>query len=265
MPVRRPLILGLAACLLSGCAAGATKGTGTPSGGSAAAIAFRPPKVLPSGNLGTAVRAGRALFLQSGAIAGNSLSCTSCHVAAGTDAKNLPLVGVSATFPQVLRRSGQVVTMEDRINGCVRRSLDGPPLALGSRELTALDAYMAWLSTGYPVQPGGKLPWVRHAASTATAPPSASNGARLFAQTCAVCHGANGAGGLFPGAPALWGSRSFTSRAGMSKQAQLAQFIRSAMPYREVNGVKPGGLSEEQANDLAAFILDHPRPQPPPA
>src|SRR5262249_5254067 len=43
-----------------------------------------------------------------------------------------------------------VTTLEERINGCMQRSMNGRPLPLGSSEMKAFIAYMRWLSTGIP-------------------------------------------------------------------------------------------------------------------
>ncbi|HMA08786.1 MAG TPA: c-type cytochrome, partial [Ramlibacter sp.] len=59
----------------------------------------------------------------------NDLNCTSCHLNAGTVADGSPFVGVSAFFPSYAPRAGRIITIEDRINGCFLRSMNGKPLA----------------------------------------------------------------------------------------------------------------------------------------
>ena len=59
---------------------------------------------------------------------GNQLSCTSCHAGAGYDEQASSLVGVMANYPQYIGRSGGVVTIEERINGCMVRSMNGKNL-----------------------------------------------------------------------------------------------------------------------------------------
>lgn len=54
-----------------------------------------------------------------------------------------PFVGVYAAFPQYRARSARVDTLEDRINDCLQRSLDGKPLSKDSREMRAMVTYMA--------------------------------------------------------------------------------------------------------------------------
>jgi thiosulfate dehydrogenase len=52
----------------------------------------------------------------------------------------LPFVGVFADFPQYRAREGQVRTIEDRINGCMTRSLNGRELPLDGLEMHAIVA-----------------------------------------------------------------------------------------------------------------------------
>jgi thiosulfate dehydrogenase len=96
----------------------------------------------------------------------------------------------------------------------------------------------------------------------------ATRGGMLFTANCVRCHGTTGAGGQVPAqvrgpntpafAPALWGPRSFSIGAGLGRVERAAAFIRVAMPYDQ-----PGTLSDQQAFDLAAYVLSHPRPDQP--
>jgi thiosulfate dehydrogenase len=74
--------------------------------------------------------------------AGNNLSCQNCHLDAGTRKFALPFVGVFGDFPQYRAREGQVRTIEDRINGCMTRSLNGRELPLDGPEMRAMVAYL---------------------------------------------------------------------------------------------------------------------------
>jgi cytochrome c len=81
---------------------------------------------------------------------GNNLACQNCHLQAGTQPYAMPLTGIWGQFPQYRGREGAVATIEDRINGCMQRSMNGRPLPLDSNEMKAFTAYMRWLSTGIP-------------------------------------------------------------------------------------------------------------------
>jgi len=97
--------------------------------------AFETPRLaelLAAPNADQVIR-GMRLHLQTKELlpnnVGNSLNCTSCHLNAGTVADGSPFVGVSAFFPSYAPRAGKVVTLEERINGCFRRSMNGKPTA----------------------------------------------------------------------------------------------------------------------------------------
>lgn len=213
--------------------------------------------LIPKGPLGVSIRRGRAIMLATrdslpGHV-GNRLSCTNCHLDAGTRPSSSPWVGTLATFPQYNARAGRVIRIEDRIGECLRRSLNGTPLDPGGRDMTDMVAYMAFLSTGMPQ--GRKAPWLGYRMLA----PSSGNpaaGARVFAEQCARCHGAVGQGG--PKYPPLWGPESFAIGAGMARLRTAAAFIRWNMPYD-----RPGTLSDSQAYDVAAFVLSHARPDTP--
>src|SRR4029450_5955637 len=51
--------------------------------------------------------------------AGNDLSCQNCHLNAGLQPFAAPYVSTFATFPMMV--DDQVLTLTDRINGCMRR------------------------------------------------------------------------------------------------------------------------------------------------
>ena len=56
---------------------------------------------------------------------GNELSCMSCHGDGGL-AQNSPMVGVTAKYPKM--HHDKHTTIEDRINGCFQRSMNGEKL-----------------------------------------------------------------------------------------------------------------------------------------
>ena len=125
--------------------------------------------------------------------AGNHLACQNCHLQGGGQPYAMPLMGVWGQFPQYRAREGAVETLEDRINGCMERSMNGRPLPFESREMRAFSSYMRWLSTGIPT--GAKLKGagtlrIKEPARTA----DLRHGAQIFSQICAPCHGADGLG-----------------------------------------------------------------------
>ena len=76
-------------------------------------------------------------------------------------------------------------------------------------------------------------------------------GQSLYSAKCAVCHGAEGAGG---GGPALWGPGAFSGVSALAQPEKLAAYLATAM------SAYAGSISHEEARDLAFFIDSHPRP-----
>jgi thiosulfate dehydrogenase len=235
---------------------------------------------LPDDAWGRTVRFGRELTVATYAhlgpevadpakrFAGSNLSCQSCHLEGGTKKFGLPFIGVFADFPQYRAREGEVGSLEDRVNGCMTRSLNGRALPVDSAEMKAFMAYIKFLSTGRPIgakTPGrgsGDMPPLTRAADPTI-------GAKVFAQNCAACHGADGLGKRAGTAgdakgytfPPLWGDDSFNDGAGMARLISAANFIHSNMP----NGTTYAQpvLSVEDAWDVAAYVESMARPQKP--
>lgn len=53
----------------------------------------------------------------------------------------VPMVGIWSKFPQCRPRESEVGTLDERINGCMQRSMNGRALPLDSREMKAFLAY----------------------------------------------------------------------------------------------------------------------------
>jgi thiosulfate dehydrogenase len=200
------------------------------------------------------IRRGRALVRHTKdslrAYVGNALQCVSCHPSDGTMPNAMPWVGVYARFPQYRSRSGGTILIEDRINDCFLRSMNGRALPVQGRDMRDMVAYMAFLSNGYPVGArveGESIPPVD------SVPGDTTRAKPLYAAKCAVCHGGNGQGTDV--APPLWGPRSFNIGAGMARLWTAAAFIKQVMPQNA-----PRTLSNQEAVDLAALITKRPRP-----
>jgi len=229
----------------------------------AARAAFTPPpeSAIPGGQLGDAIRHGEKILSSTQVYAkryvGNGLNCTSCHLNGGRTPDAAPLVGLWGVFPAYEMRSARVETLEDRINDCFRRSMNGRPLPLDGREMRSLLAYIRWLSqdvpTGVEVQGRG---FRRIAAPGA---PDPANGRNLYEAKCAACHGTNGQGMTGAGGaylfPALWGPKSFNIGAGMARLSVAAAFVKAKMPLNQ-----GGALSDQEAYDIAAYFIAQPRP-----
>ncbi|MBP7003168.1 c-type cytochrome [Amaricoccus sp.] len=196
-------------------------------------------------------------------LAGNNLACASCHAEAGTRADALPLSAAYAAFPAYQARSGRVETIEDRVDDCMRRSMNGRPLPEGGPEMQAIVAYLRFLGDEAPDFERGDPPAPLPEPAT---PADPTRGASLYASDCAACHGADGAGQRVgvPGDalgyrhPPLWGPDSFNAGAGMARPVTFATFIHGAMPPTDIPG--PPRLLSADTWDIAAFVLSHDRP-----
>jgi len=61
--------------------------------------------------------------------AGNNLSCTNCHLNGGTLSGSASWIGILDRFPQFRGRENKIGTIEERINGCMERSMNGIKLS----------------------------------------------------------------------------------------------------------------------------------------
>ena len=82
--------------------------------------------------------------------AGNNLSCVACHMEAGGRKFGNPCVGKFVSFPQYRGREDAISTTEERINGCMERSMNGHKLPRDSQEMKAMMSCLKFLSTGIP-------------------------------------------------------------------------------------------------------------------
>jgi len=232
---------------------------------------------LPNDAHGRLVRRGRDLITatyayigpevadRSKRFAGNNLACGNCHLQAGTKKFGIPLFGLFGEFPRYSARSGAQMTIEDRFNSCMTRSMNGRALPATAPEMQAMVAYIKFLSTGVPpgeLLPGlgtGKMPELDRPADPA-------RGKAGYATACATCHWPNGAGirrslpttDLGYRVPPLWGGDSFNDGAGMARLITAANFLHFNMPHG-ADYLNPQ-LSPEQAWDIAAYVISQPRP-----
>ncbi|HKB52492.1 MAG TPA: c-type cytochrome [Ramlibacter sp.] len=195
---------------------------------------------------------------------GDELNCTSCHLNAGTVADGSPFVGVSAFFPSYAPRAGRIITMEDRINGCFLRSMNGKPLPVDSPDMQAMVAYFNWMKGA--TKPHDQVLGRGVGKIDKRIEPNLENGRKLYVAQCAVCHGREGEGlrqadgGIVY--PPLWGEQSFNIGAGMGRTYTAAAFVKRNMPVglHEKFPLGQGGLSDQEAVDVAAYFSHQPRP-----
>ena len=256
----------LAGALALGLAAPAPASTEPEAPGPTAPLTFHPPpeSAVPKGPLGEAVRLGEEIFRHTGEASpqfvGNALTCSNCHLDAGRLANASPLWAGYVSFPAYRAKDKRVNTFAERLQDCFRFSMNGTAPPLGDQALVALESYAFWLSQGAPVGeslPGRGYPSLLKPAAA----PDFARGGQVYAQRCALCHGADGGGQPSGGTmvfPPLWGARSYNWGAGMASVATAAAFIKANMPL----GLG-GSLSDQDAWDVALFVDGHERPQDP--
>lgn len=196
--------------------------------------------------------------------AGNNLVCSNCHFDAGTNIFSYNLVGATSRYPQYSERDKKMETIQERLNDCMERSMNGKPLPVDSREMKAMVAYLEFISKyvpkGYTVNHQG-IPEVPPLGRD----PDPVKGGEFYTKYCSTCHGGSGEGAphdpYVPGqikyrVPPLWGSDSYNDGAGMSTMSMAVRFIYHVMPYDDKNS-----LTLEEAYDIASFINSQPRPE----
>jgi len=216
---------------------------------------------IPAGPEGDAIKLGRELMLHTKQMlphnVGSALNCTNCHLGGGTQQEAGPFVGLWGVFPEYRDRIGRINTMQERINECFVRSMNGKPLVVDSREMTAMLMYIQWLSTGVPV--GVEVVGRGMGEIDNSLKPNPIRGQQIYSAKCAACHGANGEG--IKGAagtyafPPVWGNASFNIGAGLARTYTAAGFIKHNMPLGQGNS-----LSDQDAVDVAEYVTHQPRP-----
>jgi thiosulfate dehydrogenase len=241
-------------------------------------------RTLDDSKLSNDIRWGYRIFTNTPAEAPrftpSKVSCSNCHLNAGQRERSLPLVNVAGMFPEYNRRSGRLYSLGDRIVDCflrsenatgsvqsVARGTDGEEGEIlpstTSTEVLAVSAYLTWLARGSEV--GKNPPWRgQNTIPTAKLIPigqlDPGVGEAIFMERCTSCHGADGQGVAIGDKKAgpLWGPDSWNDGAGASRTYTLAGIIRYSMPYLD-----PGSLTDEEAQQVAAFITSKPRPSYP--
>ena len=253
-----------------------------PTAAVASAWTIPDPDALPAADIfADTVRRGRNLISKTPSLmgpdahdpamrfAGNGLTCQSCHLQAGTQRYGLPLAGVWGVFPQYIGRENEVRTLEERVNGCMERSMNGRALPTDGPEMKAILAYIRFISGSQQV--GGSLEG--RGAPQLPLPERAADperGREVFASTCSACHGEDGQGQRLEQAdaagqgkryqfPPLWGPDSYNDGAGMARTITAARFVHANMPLGTT--WEQPQIPAEDAYDVMAFVNSRPRPR----
>lgn len=193
----------------------------------------------------------------------NGMNCQNCHLRAGTKPFGNNYAAVASMFPRFRARSGDIETVEKRINDCLERSLNGKALEENSKEMRAMIAYFRWLGKDVAggVTPKGAglidLPLLERAADPV-------RGKKVYEKFCLLCHGAEGSGYRVAGSaewkyPPLAGADSYNTGAGLLRLSRFAAYVKANMP----NGTRYDRpvLTDEEAWDVAAYVNSLPRPE----
>ena len=230
---------------------------------------------IPHTKLGDEIRYGYQLFTRTAyylgpegkvmQLTGNKMNCKNCHLDAGIRPMSNSLSETYLKYPQYRGRDGKVLTVEDRINNCFERPMNGKMLPYESREMRAMVAYMRWLCEGRNASFNddtlhlGKITLIDRAASI-------ENGAKVYSNKCVKCHGADGQGILTPDKetyiyPPLWGMNSYAQGSSMHRTITASRFVKWSMPFADKKTLPQ--LTDEEVFDVVAFMncdSIHPRP-----
>jgi thiosulfate dehydrogenase len=204
--------------------------------------------------MGASVRRGRALLAATRdslpSHVSSTLRCFSCHLDEGRRAAGLPLLGSYTRYPQFRLRRARVDLIEDRVNDCFLRSLNGHAIAPDGADMRDIVAYLAWLSRGVAV---GDTVKSQSVPALAKLEADTTRGAQVYSESCTRCHGAAGQGAGI--VPPLWGAKSYNIGAGMARYRTTALFVLHNMPFD-----RPNTLTPQQALDVSRYIDTRPRP-----
>ncbi|WP_449354389.1 c-type cytochrome [Virgibacillus natechei] len=173
---------------------------------------------------------------------GNELSCMSCHADGGVS-NNLSFVGITGQYPKYDSREGAVITLEEQINESIVRTLNGEKLDYDGEEMRSIIAYLTYTSNDIEV--GADVQTDTEEMTIEEIPePDIDNGEELYEEKIADSN------------LTLWGDQSFSDGSIMSQMSVIANFIKNNFPEDD-----QGSLSDQEAADIAAFILSKERPE----
>ncbi|WP_432474085.1 c-type cytochrome [Amphritea sp. HPY] len=230
------------------------------------------PTVYPEGELGRMVKLGEDIIFNTNThdltkdMVGNDLTCSNCHLQGGKGKTLGTFIGTATAFPAYSPREKTVQTLQNRINNCFMRSMNGKRPIIDTEASIAMTTYVSWLSSGLPVTMNSKKPvnpfytkewwgkkWVLPMIKAATHD-NYVNGQKLYTEKCASCHQPDGQGLAAAKFPPVWGERSYNTGAGLSKPEKLPTYLLHNMPLGNAN------LTREEAVDISIYVDAQPRP-----
>lgn len=227
------------------------------------------PTAYPPGELGRMVKLGEDIINKTNThpltkeFVGNDLQCKSCHLQGGKTKALGTFIGTAQSFPAYSKREKTIQTLQDRINNCYMRSMNGMRPIIDTEASIAMATYITWLSEGLPIKMNPKKPvgpyytdiWPMKKTFAPMIKKAThanyKNGEKLYMEKCATCHGSDGQG--VAAFPPVWGSRSFNTGAGLSKPVKMAAWMKYNMPLGNAN------LTDEEVVDITLYVNAQPR------
>jgi len=230
----------------------------------------------PEGKLGEVVKLGEDILNHtdtnplSKPYVKSKLQCVNCHIKGkdnrvGTLDTIGTFVGTSTAFPAYSDRHKDVISLQNRIDGCFARCMNGTKSVVNTKVGIAIESYITWLSTGLPVNMSSIAPvtpskidmWNKNRKKFSAMFKNVThknymNGKALYETKCAACHGKDGEGvGNFP---PVWGSVSYTADGSMSKLPNAATWIQDNMPVGNTN------MTDQETVDITLYMNAQKRP-----
>ncbi len=236
-------------------------------------VFWRAPSLseIPPNEEGDLIRYGRELIMHTSVYLGpkgtvkpisNGMNCRNCHLDGGTKTFGLNYAAVASGYPQWRERSETMVDVEERVNECIERSLNGTRLNEDDKELKAMVAYLKWVGKDVPkgiVPPGAGMKKI----AFLDRPANPNLGKIAYDKHCIVCHGANSEGEMESNGqewlyPPLFGEHTYNMGAGLYRLSKFASFVKYNMPFG--TSFDAPKLTDEEAWDVAAYVNSMPHP-----
>lgn len=230
------------------------------------------PSKYPAGELGKMVKLGEDIIMNTNThpltkdLVGNDLKCTNCHMQGGKTKSLGTFIGTATAFPAYSKREKTVQTLQNRINNCFMRSMNGKRPIIDTEASVAMATYISWLSSDLPITLNAKKPvnpfytkawwgkkWVVPMVKNLDHD-NYLNGKKLYTEKCVVCHQVDGQGIAASNFPPIWGERSYNTGAGLSKLNKLPTWLMYNMPLGNTT------LTKQEAVDISLYVNAQPRP-----
>jgi thiosulfate dehydrogenase len=231
----------------------------------------------PAGKLGETIKTGEDIVNHTNTnplskkYVNSKLQCVNCHRKgkdgkAGTTNKIGTFIGTATAFPAYSKRYDDIISLQNRIDGCFQRCLGGNKSVVNTKTGIAVESYITWLSTGLKINMSPKAPrtpskikmWNTNRKKFGSLFKKVThknyiNGKKLYNQKCASCHEINGE--ETENYPPLWGKDkngnwlSYTADGSMAKLPNGATWIQDNMPLNN-----PGSLTDKEVVDITLYI-----------